>query len=100
MLKVLGRACQNLETVVAIVGQEGLAKVGELYSFCILNVKIANECLYFGLGVMNLHREQACCEFQLGDITFSIKVESSEGIHYVEVWTSLEEDILLVFDEL
>lgn len=98
MLQVLGRPREDLKAVVSVVGQEGFAEVRELNALRVFDVEIADKGLYFGLRVVDLHREEAGCELQLRDVALAVEVEGSESVHNVEVWAPFEEHILLMLD--
>ncbi len=54
-LHVFGWSRKDFKREVSVVRQEGLAKIRELYSFCIFNIKVSNKGLYFWLRIVNLH---------------------------------------------
>ena len=49
---------------------------------------------------MNLHLKQTSRKLQLRDVALCIYIEGSKGIHNVKVWTTLEQNVLLMLYNL
>ena len=96
LFDVLRSPRQNLEWEVSAVWEEGLAEIWELDSLGVLNVEVFDECFNFRLRVVNLHLKQASGHFKLWYVALAVTVKCSKGIHYVEVETTLIEQVLLV----
>lgn len=96
LFDVLRSSRQNLEWEVSAVWEEGLAEIWELDSLGVLNVEVFDECFNFRLRVVNLHLKQASGHFKLWYVALAVTVKCSKGIHYVEVETTLIEQVLLV----